>query len=91
MLFVITVIMLVVTLWHCLTIELKVDMMVAEKYIEILKPILSVVYIENDDYKVGIVTTIFGDKINYINEDGREDWIYIKQILKIYCNDLRRL
>lgn len=94
MLFVITVIMLVVTLWHCLNIELKVDTMVDEKYIEILKPMLSVgdivalnVYIENDGYKVGIVTSIFGDKINYISEDGRKDWIYIKQISKIYCND----
>ncbi|MBC1832292.1 hypothetical protein [Listeria seeligeri] len=72
----------------------KISKLVDKKYIEILKPMLSVgdlvlldVCEVDGSRAVGIVTNIYDDRINYVDKDGRKNWINIKWVLKIYCSE----
>lgn len=93
-LFVITLIMLIVTLIQSFKTAEKVSKLVDKKYIEILKPMLSIgdvialdIYDEDGLHEIGIVTNISGDEICYIGADGKEYLHYIKKISKIYCSE----
>ncbi|EUJ23366.1 hypothetical protein MFLO_16005 [Listeria floridensis FSL S10-1187] len=92
-LFVITLIPFIATVGLAMHIEKRVSEMMDEKYIEIVKPMLSIgdlVAINNSfdgkRYSLGIVSGVHSDFITYINERGVKDEIYIKQITKIYCS-----
>ncbi|EAC8986568.1 hypothetical protein [Listeria seeligeri] len=86
--------MLIVTITQCLNATDKVNKMVDNKYIEILKPMLSIgdlvlldVCEVDGSRAVGIVTDIYDNRIGYIGKNGQKDWINIKWVLKIYCSE----
>lgn len=86
--------MLVVTVSQCLNVAVEVAKMVDDKYVEIIKPMLSVgdlvllnVCEVDGSRTMGIVTDIYGDRISYISKNGQKDWIGIKWVLKIYCRE----
>ncbi|EUJ24240.1 hypothetical protein MFLO_15673 [Listeria floridensis FSL S10-1187] len=67
--------------------------MLNEKYVEIVKPMISIGDIiainhklDNDDYDLGIVTNVSGKFVYYLNEKGVKKQTFIKQITKIYCS-----
>ncbi|MBC1851168.1 hypothetical protein [Listeria seeligeri] len=86
--------MLIVTITQCLNATYKVNKMVDNKYIEILKSMLSIgdlvlldVYEVDGSRAVGIVTDIYDNMIVYIDKDGQKWRTNIKWVLKIYCSE----
>ncbi len=73
--------------------EKRVNEMLDEKYIEIVKPMISIGDIiainhelDNDKYDLGIVTNVSGEFVYYLGERGVKKQTFIKQITKIYCS-----
>lgn len=92
-LFVITLILFIATVGLAMNSENRVNEMLDKKYIEIVKPMLSVGDIiainhelDNDDYDLGIVTYVSGKFVYYLSEKGVKKKTFIKQITKIYCS-----
>lgn len=89
----ITIILLIATVLLVMNSEKRVSEMMDEKYIEIVKPMLSIGDIiainhelDNDKYDLGIVTDVSGELVYYLSERGVKNQTFIKQITKIYCS-----
>lgn len=89
----ITIILLIATVLLVMNSENRVKEMLNEKYVEIVKPMLSIGDIiainhelDNDDYDLRIVTDVSGEFVYYLSEKGVKKQTFIKQITKIYCS-----